>query len=199
MSPMQLTDTPTLTRPDFAAVYDRILPRLTRFIARSHLADRSLTPQDVAQAAFVKAWLAWPTFDYRSDQALEDWLFRIAVNLLRDAHRHAQVVQFTPLDKVPSVQSLPSSDPLDDPLFQVTREEDRTAIFSLLPSLSPIERAIYLACDVQRQPMAVAAQNAGISLGACKSALLRARTRLARLMGLTRRTRPQSNSRRSPS
>ena len=76
--------------------------------------------EDVAQEAFVRAYLALPTF--RGEASFQTWLYRIASNLAIDASRHRQRRQWqtTSLDE-PIDTHGSDSQLLRDPADEITR------------------------------------------------------------------------------
>ena len=77
----------------FGEIYHTYLPRIYAFVA-AH--TRSVEEaEDVTSAAFEKALRALPGDSGRG--SLEAWLFRIALNCLRDHYRQARQRSHTPL------------------------------------------------------------------------------------------------------
>lgn len=82
---------------------------------------------DAAQEAFVRAYARWWRVGHYKEPAA--WVRRVAVNIVRDQHRHRTVRENT-LPKlaaepmtVPSVDDGDSVDGLDDALAQLTPQQ----------------------------------------------------------------------------
>jgi DNA-directed RNA polymerase specialized sigma24 family protein len=69
----------------FGSLFDRHFDTVYRFCARRVGGDLA---EDIAGETFRRAFEARDSYDLRQSNALP-WLFRIALNLVRDASRHA--------------------------------------------------------------------------------------------------------------
>ena len=180
-------------RPDFAAVYQEYLPRLTRFIGGNTPRDAVQTPEDLAQDVLLKAWRSWDQHDYRGPAPLQAWLYTIALNVIRDEHRHRQLVQFRPLDLSPAAWRLASDDPRGEPedsaLHMERAAESRRTLERILPALTTRQRLAVLGHLHLKLPVADVAAVLGTSRGACKSAIFQARGKVSSLLGTQRNVR----------
>ena len=180
------------TRPDFAAVYQTYLPKLARFIARNTTRDAVQSPEDLAHDALLNAWRKWGRLAYRGPVSLNDWLYTIALNVVRDDHRHRRLVGFRPLDASPAAWRLASDDPLDDPearaLHDERRAETRAALARSLSALTPRERRAFLLIDVRGLTARAAARELSTTPTAVRNSLFLARVKLSRRLGVRRRS-----------
>ncbi len=142
-----------------------------RLVSDPHLAE------DVAQEAFVRAWRALPNF--RGDAAFSTWLYRITVNTAwthrrrQKRHRHADI------DDLPAIaDETRRSNPahLDETLHL------SDALGEALKSLAPDQRLVVVMKDVEGWSHGEIAESLGITTGAAKVRLHRARRRLRLLL-----------------
>jgi RNA polymerase sigma-70 factor (ECF subfamily) len=123
--------------------------------------------EDAVQEAYLRALRAWPAFEGRS--SVRVWLYRIATNVcLNTLNGRARRLLPTPTDVL--------VDPQDT---VVARESVRLAFIAGLQYLPGRQRAVLLLRDVLAFSAADAAEILGTSVPAVKSALQRARARLA--------------------
>jgi RNA polymerase sigma-70 factor (ECF subfamily) len=155
--------------------------------------------EDAVQETYVRAWRSFGSFEARSSE--RTWLYRIATNtcLTARAHHSRRVL--------PSGLGAPSDDPsappnsadptvtwlqpipdalvspdADDPAtIAATRDSVRLALIASLQELPSRQRAVLILRDVLAWPAAEAAELLGMSVAAVKSALQRARARLAQV------------------
>src|ERR1700678_213405 len=179
-------DFETTTAPDRR----ELLAHCYRMTGSAHEAE------DLVQETYVRAWRAFDGCEGRS--SVRTWLYRIATNVcLTSLDRRAR----RPL---PSGLGPPSPDPygqadpapgdvawlepvpdglaLDeraDPAeVAVARQTLRLALVAAAQILPPRQRAAFFLCDVLARPTAEAAEILDVSVGALKSLLQRARSRL---------------------
>src|SRR5579859_959855 len=156
----------------------------------------AMDAEDLVQETFLRAWRHRGTFEGRA--SLRAWLYKIATNVCLDAldQRPRRLLPITrqavsTLDEPipPEVNEpiwlepfpddrLPSSDDNPESSF-VAREEISIAFMAALHLLQPRQRAILILRDVLDWQANEVANLLGLSLSAVKSALHRARTRLA--------------------
>lgn len=112
----------------FDAIYSRYGTAIRNVVA-SYFPDRG-DVDDLAQDAFLKAWLGLITGRYDARNAFAAWLYRIAINTCKDELRHRALVRFDPLDAVLAAPMTPqraecfvSCDPLDDPAWVADRTD----------------------------------------------------------------------------
>ena len=148
--------------------------------------------EDVVQETYLRAWRGYRDFENRS--SVRTWLYRIATNACLSALAHSSTRM------LPSGLGGPADDPraepglasnvswlqvipdswVDDPAAVVTsRESIRLALIASLQHLPAQQRAVLLLRDVLAFPAAEVAAMLDISVTATKSALQRARTRMA--------------------
>ncbi|MDG4824777.1 RNA polymerase subunit sigma-70 [Asanoa sp. WMMD1127] len=148
--------------------------------------------QDVAQETFLRAWRGFAAYEGRA--SVRVWLYRIATNACLNALAQrsrrplpsglgapaASIDAPAEVDlSVPWLQPLP-----DDPADVVTRRESlRLALVASLQLLPPRQRAVLLMREVLEFPAAEVASMLDMSVAAVKSALQRARSRLAAARG----------------
>ncbi|MDG6103286.1 RNA polymerase subunit sigma-70 [Dactylosporangium aurantiacum] len=136
--------------------------------------------EDAVQEAYLRAFQAWPGFQERS--STRTWLFRIVTNVcltaLRGRGRRALPAGLAADGSAAWIQPVPTS--LVDPeTAAVAREGVRLAFVAGLRHLPARQRAVLLLREVLAFPAAEVALTLGMSVAAVKSALQRARARLA--------------------
>jgi RNA polymerase sigma-70 factor (ECF subfamily) len=113
---------------------------------------------DVVQETFTRALTHPPAGGERDDAAWRPWLWRIAVNLARDAYRRRRARPYAG-PWLPAAVETGGGGPLDDPRDEPAahdppearydRAESVTYAFLLaLEALTPRQRAVLLLCDV---------------------------------------------------
>ncbi|NUW30761.1 SigE family RNA polymerase sigma factor [Nonomuraea sp. SMC257] len=122
------------------------------------------TAEDVVQTALAKAWLAWRRIEGNPDP----YVYRIIVNT------HASWWRRRWRGEVPAA-TLPETADLRDPAAEV---DDQAALWSAIGTLSPRQRAVIVLHYFEGRTLAQVAEIVGCSLGAVKSQLSRALTRL---------------------
>jgi RNA polymerase sigma-70 factor (ECF subfamily) len=153
--------------------------------------------EDVLQETYLRAWRSYGRFEGRS--SLRVWLYRIATNACLNALKHRD------RRMLPSGVGAPSEDPdgevaaggldsrwlepmpdalvapeSEDPsAIAALRSSLRLALIAGLQHLAPRQRAVLILRDVLDLPAAEVAQMLEMSVPAVKSALQRARARLA--------------------
>jgi RNA polymerase sigma-70 factor (ECF subfamily) len=152
--------------------------------------------EDLVQETYVRAWRAFDRFEERS--SVRTWLYRIATNVcLTSLERRARrplpstlgppsADPFAPTEPapgdVPWLEPLPDGLGLDergDPAdVAVARQTLRLALVAAAQTLTPRQRAAFFLCDVLARPATEAAEVLDVSVGALKSLLQRARSRL---------------------
>ena len=153
--------------------------------------------EDAVQETYVRAWRGFGAFEARASE--RTWLYQIATNTCLTALKHHS------RRVLPSGLGAPSDDPsappaspghgvrwlqpipdalvsseADDPATIVaTRDSIRLALIASLQYLPARQRAVLILREVLAWPAAEVAELLGISVPAVKSALQRARARLA--------------------
>lgn len=142
---------------------------------------------DLALSAWEKAQKAW---DRRPVVAVEvkPWLFRIARNACLDELRRRQLVRWEPLDRArdselsegrPTPLALLSSD-VDDPEREALRGERSALVRSALQRLPARYRTCLMLREGEGLSCEEIGQQLGLSSGAVRTTLCRARQRLRR-------------------
>ncbi len=128
--------------------------------------------EDVAQEAFVKAWLALPK--YRpSAGSWRAWLCRIALNLAIDVQRRERP-RYALDDSLPDCGSGPAE--------QAEADLQARAVRRALAQLPPASRAALVLCEYEGLSYAEIAAALDIPLGTVMSRLHYARRRLRELL-----------------
>ncbi|MEV4513878.1 RNA polymerase subunit sigma-70 [Dactylosporangium sp. NPDC049525] len=140
--------------------------------------------EDAVQEAYLRAFRAWPAFEERS--SVRVWLYRIVTNAcltaLTGRSRRAlpSGLATDPAESGPWIQPIPTALVAADPATEVVaREGVRLAFVAGLQFLPARQRAVLLLREVLAFPAADVARMLDISVPAVKSALQRARARLA--------------------
>jgi RNA polymerase sigma-70 factor, ECF subfamily len=167
-----------------------LLAHCYRLTGSSHEAE------DLVQETYVRAWQGFDRFEGRS--SVRTWLYRIATNVcLTSLDRRARrplPSQLGPPSPDPYARADPVSgdvawiEPVPDALaideradpaeVLVARQTLRLALVAAAQILPPRQRAAFFLCDVLARPAAEAAEVLDVSVGALKSLLQRARSRL---------------------
>jgi RNA polymerase sigma-70 factor (ECF subfamily) len=155
--------------------------------------------EDAVQETYLRAWRAYP--DLQHKDLLRVWLFRIATNTCltareRRSRRPLPSGLGGPTDDPDAALAAPGDGAMwvqpiadaavtagpRDPAAVVTAREDlRLALVASLQRLPPRQRAVLILRDVLAFPAAEVAEMLGTSRAAVKSALQRARNRLAQV------------------
>ncbi|MDR8410447.1 SigE family RNA polymerase sigma factor [Nonomuraea sp. 3-1Str] len=122
------------------------------------------TAEDLVQTALAKAWVAWRRIEGNPDP----YVYRIIVNT------HASWWRRRWRREVPA-ESVPETADTRDRAAEV---DDRTALWSAIGTLSPRQRAVIVLHYFEGRTLTQVADIVGCSLGAVKSQLSRALTRL---------------------
>jgi RNA polymerase sigma-70 factor, ECF subfamily len=137
------------------------------------------TAEDLAQDVFVKAYLHLSEF--RFDSEFGTWLYRVAVNRVKDHLRKVGRRRETPLDDVPEGR-FASEDP--NRAREDAREDERrrAAVHRALETLPPKYNVILTLRDVRGLSYEEIAETLKISPGTVDSRLHRARLLLRKRM-----------------
>jgi RNA polymerase sigma factor (sigma-70 family) len=147
----------------FEAIVERYRRPLQRYLRR--LLSEALA-EDVLQASFVRAWQALRTGTDVRD--LRPWLYRIAHNQALNTLRAAGEALPAVTAELPAI-SLEA---------EVERREELRAALHGIEALPDRQRAALVAIAVADRPHADVARELGMSDGALRQLLLRARTTL---------------------
>jgi RNA polymerase sigma-70 factor (ECF subfamily) len=129
--------------------------------------------RDVVQDAYLRAYKGIRRF--RGDAAFSTWLYRITANcastylVKRTKARHDELADDAPL---------PDERPEVDPVGRAGQEDDRQRLAEALGQLPADMRAVVVLRDVYDLPHEAIAEELGITEGAAKVRLHRARRKL---------------------
>jgi RNA polymerase sigma-70 factor (ECF subfamily) len=198
--PAEVTAARAGDRDAFGALFDRYRHELQVHCYR--LLGSYVEAEDLLQETFERAWRSLGRF--KGDSSLRAWLYRIATNACLDALRQRgrrRVLPFDVMEPVRPGEPLPEAagelwlEPFPDHGLReagpaapdpgeavVQRETIELAFLAALQHLPPLQRAVFVARDVNGWSAKATAILLGTSEAAVKSALQRARaTMRARL------------------
>lgn len=158
--------------PAQRAIFDAHAERIFRLAARM-IGDVDLA-HDVTQDVFVRAFERLHQF--RHDAKLGTWLHRIAVTVTLNALRKQRSIQRreVPLD---SAREVPSAE-------RVVEPDQRDRLRAALDQLPEELRLVMVMYDVEGYAHDEIADALGISAGACRMRLLRARENMRSLLSV---------------
>jgi RNA polymerase sigma-70 factor, ECF subfamily len=130
---------------------------------------------DAVQEAFIRAWLALPSF--RHGARFSTWLYRICVNAAHD--QRAKTRRVAPSDEVE----------VTDPQDAFARQELAGDLQLALNDLDEEYRVAVVLYDVLGCSYAEIAELTGVAEGTVKSRIFRGRSRLAEMLGTSRELR----------
>jgi RNA polymerase sigma-70 factor, ECF subfamily len=153
----------------FRAFYERTARPLWAYLSRI-TGDRQVC-DDLLQETYYRFLRAGVVPDNEAHR--RNYLFRIATNLVRDAHRRRQI------DATPQSESADPADPRADVAGGVQR---RTDLARGLSQLKPRERDLLWLAYANGSSHREIAETLGVKTGSVKLLLFRARKRLAALL-----------------
>ena len=140
--------------------------------------------EDAAQEAFLKAYRNLGSF--RGEAKFGTWLVSIALNEARSRIRHRNTIKMESLDEPPDSEGHVSPALLRDwkeiPSEVLERKEVRSMLEEAVTSLPLIYREVFQLRDVEQLNVNEAATALGISIGAVKVRLHRARMMLQKIL-----------------
>ena len=151
---------------------------LYRFLARLMGSDEDA--EDAALEVFVRAWKNAPRFQYRAKVAT--WLYRIAVNIARDAHSRKKVRPKEVWLEDAEVKFLGVESAEDEALRTVGREYQSSQLRRALERLSGDDRLILVLYYLEDREYEEIQAITGLSYTVLKTRLARARRRLRKWM-----------------
>jgi RNA polymerase sigma-70 factor (ECF subfamily) len=122
--------------------------------------DRA-SAEDIVQETFIRAWRNLPQLG-SGGRPVRPWLFRVARNLLIDAHRAAR-------SRPGTVWTPPAEEGDDD--ARLNQVLDRQLVAGALRRLSPAHRAVLVETFYQGDTLTRAARQLGIPPGTARSRL----------------------------
>ncbi len=158
---------------DFATVYDTHRAAIYAYVRR--LLANDADAEDLTLVAFEKALRAWENRPPADE--IRPWLFRIATNACLDELRRRQRIQWQPWSAFLRLFH-PSQVAPDNPEEEALRREKVGLVRAALARLSPRDRAALILREYQGLPVDDVGRALGISRGAAKITLFRARERL---------------------
>ncbi|HEU0316906.1 MAG TPA: RNA polymerase sigma factor, partial [Solirubrobacteraceae bacterium] len=157
----------------FGVIHERYRVRLMAY-SRQMLGGSHADAEDVLQDVFVRAHAALRATD--APIALRAWLYRIAHNRCVDALRRPAP---TPSEIMPGAQPALSRGAHHDPPVEAERSEDLRRLVRDLLALPEQQRSALLMRELQGLTYEELAATLGVSVGAVKSLLVRARDSVA--------------------
>jgi len=160
--------TATIPDPDFPQLMSQLRARLHRYCAR--MTGSTLDGEDIVQETLIKANAS---YDARTVQNVEGWLFRIAHNTAMDflRRRKREEAVFTEGDVEAMVDTTADAD----------RRHVATAALRTFMRLPLAQRSTVILADVLGYALDEAADVMGTTVPAAKAALHRGRARLREL------------------
>ncbi|MCL6474380.1 MAG: sigma-70 family RNA polymerase sigma factor [Firmicutes bacterium] len=166
----------------FDEIVERYQHKIYGYVKR--LVGNETDAEDITQEVFLKALNSLHRF--REESSLQTWLFRIATNLCRDAHRRRQrekgwLSLWRQADEQSETEEGGIVDPPDDrfnPEKLLLREELGAMLSEAMEQLPLAMREVLILHDVEQMPYEEIAQALGVPLGTVKSRLFHARARL---------------------
>jgi RNA polymerase sigma-70 factor (ECF subfamily) len=152
-------------------IFESLRPRLRA------LAYRMLGTRADADDVVHDAWLRWMTADAAEVRSAEAWLKTAVTRLSIDRLRRAKLERERYVG--PWLPEPLSAADLSSPDLALERDEDISIAFlTLLETLSPQERAVFVLHDILDEDYADIAETVGKSQAACRQMVHRARERL---------------------
>jgi RNA polymerase sigma-70 factor (ECF subfamily) len=170
--------------------YELIRPYEKRvFVISFTILRNEAEAQDAAQDAFLKAFLYLGQF--RAESRFSTWLIQVAINEARQRLRKSHLEIMRPIEDQENEDGTYTPREFTDwreiPSEALERKEVREKLLSALGSLAHNYREVFILRDVEHMSIDDTAKVLGISSGAVKTRLLRARLMLRDLLspGLT--------------
>ena len=149
-----------------------------RFLARMMGSEEDA--EDAALEVFVRAWKNAPRFQYRAKVAT--WLYRIAVNIARDAHSRKKARPREVWLEDAALRHLSVDSAEEDALRQVNRDVQSQSLRRALGRLTPDDRLILVLYYLEDREYEEIQDVTGLSYTVLKTRLARARRRLRKWM-----------------
>jgi RNA polymerase sigma factor (sigma-70 family) len=170
----------------YDALFARHYQKVYSLVAR--LGSEPCDAEDVAQTVFVRAYESLGRL--RDGQAFLGWVYRIAVNLVRDRAKSARRrpwVRFSDMlrrgrDAGSPEEPVEFADPAQDPARIVARSELHRVLKAQIACLPLEHREVLLLHHAEGLDLRQVAEIVGVAEGTVKSRLGRARQRLRRSM-----------------
>ena len=165
--------------------YELIRPYERRvFVIAFTILRNEADAEDVAQDAFLKAFKYLAQF--RSESRFSTWLIQVAINEARQRQRKSHLEIMRPIADQENEDGTYTPRDFTDwreiPSEALERKEIRKKLIAALGSLAQKYREVFVLRDVEHMSIEDTAQALGISAGAVKTRLLRARLMLRDLL-----------------
>ena len=165
--------------------YELIRPYEKRvFVISFTILRNEAEAQDAAQDAFLKAFRYLGQF--RAESRFSTWLIQVAINEARQRLRKSHLEIMRPIEDQENEDGTYTPRDFADwreiPSEALERQEVREKLVSALGSLAHKYREVFILRDVEHMSIDDTAQALGISAGAVKTRLLRARLMLRDLL-----------------
>src|SRR5512143_3714216 len=148
-----------------------------RFVRRQVRSEEDA--EEIAIEVFVRVWRNAHRFRFQATVAT--WLYRIALNLVRDAYTRSQArPSSVPLDACCEAALFPVESAEDASLHRYERETQCRAIQAALARISESDRLVLTLYYLEQWSYEELQEALGISYTVLKTRLARARTRLMR-------------------
>jgi RNA polymerase sigma-70 factor (ECF subfamily) len=173
------TDTELLARAErgeadaFGVLFERHGPAVLQFCFR-RTADAALA-EDLTSIVFLEAWRKRGKLELFQESA-RPWLFGVALNVVRSEYR-AQRRHSEALVRLPVLA--PAEPESDRAIARIDAEREMRVVLDTVSKLNRREREVLELCVWAELSPEEAASSLGISVGAVRSRLSRARRRLA--------------------
>ena len=158
-----------LDREAFAALFDRLAPRVKSFMLR-----KGATPEvaeDLVQEAMISIWTKAGLYD-PAKGTVKTWVFTIARNLRIDRLRRESPMLLANLEDYDAE----SEEPLGDEV--VSRKQENDLLARALRDIPDEQREVLMLSFIEDIPQAEIAQRLGLPLGTVKSRIRLAYGRL---------------------
>lgn len=197
-SPLQSTSPSTVASTPHRALSDEDLLRACatgdrdalRELTRRHqtpiyrfLLRMMGSPEDAEEASidvFVRAWQHAPRFQFRAKVAT--WLYRIAVNIARDAHSRKKGRVQQPWPEAEELERMSIGSAEDDAVRKLELDRQTRRLHAALARLNPNDRLVIVLYYLEDREYEDIQRIAGVSYTVLKTRLARARRRLRALM-----------------
>lgn len=165
--------------------YELIRPYERRvFVIAFAILRNEADAQDAVQDAFLKAFKYLSQF--RHESRFSTWLIQVAINEARLRQRKSHLEIMRPIENQENEDGTYTPRDFADwreiPLEVLERKEVREKLVAALGSLAQKYREVFVLRDVEHMSIEDTAQTLGISAGAVKTRLLRARLMLRDLL-----------------
>jgi RNA polymerase sigma factor (sigma-70 family) len=173
------TDTDLLARAGrgdadaFGVLFERHAPAVLQFCFR-RTADAALA-EDLTSIVFLEAWRKRSKLELFQESA-RPWLLGVALNVVRSQHRahrrYSDALARVPVPEQPAPET-------EAAIARIDAEREMRGLLETVSKLNRREREVLELCVWAELSTEEAARSLGISVGAVRSRLSRARRRLA--------------------